>query len=179
VKLSSPSACRASVAELRVSEQLAALQLEIVQCRDVAAAWTARGLERMLRSGALLIETQEALAGDFEDWFEAHAERIGYCVRTAYTYMAASRRVERVGGLAQAIQDFSTQSELLTALGILVPKPEAGKSSSHAAPLFRVKLDVNGPPPEEWTSLQRREYLQQAKAVVDLYKRVKELEDEG
>ncbi|HEX8312903.1 MAG TPA: hypothetical protein VF614_16385 [Chthoniobacteraceae bacterium] len=167
------------VAERGVPQKLAALQSEIIQARDAAIAWTARGIERMLRSGELLVQTQEALAGDFEDWLKSNQEIIGYGRSTAFTYMAAFRRVEKVGGLEKAIEDFPTQTELLLALGILPPRPEAGSGTGAKQPLFTIKLRVNGPPPEEWTSLQRREYLQEAKAVVDLYERVRALEGEA
>jgi hypothetical protein len=160
------------------ADQLRAWQLEIIQCRDAAIAWTARGIERVVRSGEKLIQKQEALAGDFEDWFATHKEVIGYCLTTARNYMAAARRVNKVGGLEKAIEDFPTQTELLIALGILPPKPEAGTGGETKQPLFTLKLSVNGPSPDQWTSLERREYLQKAKPAVDLYERCRELEGE-
>ena len=56
--------------------------------------------------------------------------------------------------------------------------PAAGPGSS-PAPLFQIRLSLNAPPPEEWDSKDRKEFLEKAKPVAELYERVRAIEEDN
>ena len=153
-------------------EQLAFWQLRIIQHIDSAKVATAQALNLILLSGNLLEKKKEEIPGNFGEWLRDHQETIGYCDRTARRYMLAARAAAKIGGIEKAVADHRTLCSLLEAAGFLPPRPETEEHSPREQPLFRVVHEIHGPPPEEWTSLQRREYIQQTQPIVDLYMRV-------
>lgn len=158
----------------RSAEQVLAAHDLAEQARDLTISSAKLAISRAIAVGELLLERTEVFAGDFTEWLENYCgERLSRS--TAYNYMKAVRYKDALG---DDCPEFATLKELYVAAGIL-PPPSSGETgeSRPAAPLFRLKLDVNGPPPEQWEPIQRRDFLQKAQQVVDLYERVKALED--
>jgi hypothetical protein len=167
----------AAVAEGNYVERLAGLQREIEQGVAAIAGWFRFSAERLVQSGEILCEVQEKMRGDFQDWFESNTEEIGYSFRTACAHMRIYRNwILRGRDLEKDLLEFKSQQEFLLALGIS-ERPENENAGSGTKPLFRLAMAINGPPPEEWSTLDRREFLEKAKTVVDLYERVRALEE--
>lgn len=156
------------------AEDIRSLREAAVQARDLAIAAMCDANTRALTVGTRLLEYQERFQGDFDEWLD------GYCSewfsrRSAYRWMAKVRDLRAVLG-----NDDPTLEELKKALIASEVLPSASASAGTGSiepPLFRLKLDVNGPPPEEWDATDRREFLTRAQPVVDLYERVRAAEE--
>jgi len=168
-----PALIRPDFASL--ASRLTALHRECEHHRDTCIAASRLAIERAIAAGTLLLELRENLRGEFDDWLEAYraGDEAFPCRATCYNYMKAVRFRET---LEDECPEFASLKELYIAAGILPPPPAPDDAQRPAQPLFRLALAVNGPPPEEWEPMQRRDFLQRAKPVVDLYDRVKAAE---
>lgn len=160
---------RVAAEEIRVAREGA------MQARDLAIAAICDANTRALTVGTKLLEYQERFQGDFDEWLD------GYCAewfsrRTAYRYMAKVRDLKAALGT-----DEPTLEQMKKALIASEILPESdgggGNGSSGTAPIFRLKLDLAGPPPEKWDPADRRDFLTRAKPVVDLYQRLQAVEE--
>jgi len=157
----------AIVQSLRESEKL----------RDLCIASAAKAIAHAISCGELLIVARERHRGEFLAWLD------GYCrdekgdplfsQRSAYNYIKA---VKFKAALGEECPEFSTLKELFIAAGILPPPTSADEIQRPPAPLFKLQFALNAPPPEEWLSMDRKEFLERAKPVVDLYERVRAAE---
>lgn len=157
-------------------EQLAARELEIGKARDGAIAWTVEGIRQMHAQGRDLCEAQELLAGDYTDWFAAHAEQIGFSIRTAGTYKKVFRDIERMGGWDAALERFPDRHDFLVALGVLKARETGELQTSGERPPFTVKFTYVGPPIAELTPEARRDLRQKLKPAADKYAELVEAE---
>lgn len=155
--------------------RLADLHRDCERHRDTCIAASRLAIERAIAAGDLLLELREKLRGEFDDWLDAYraGDDAFPCRATCYNYMKA---VRFRAALDDDCPEFASLKELYIAAGILPPPPGSDDTHRPAAPLFRLALAVNGPPPEEWEPLQRRDFLQRAQPVVDLFNRVKAAE---
>lgn len=172
------STVTAGLREAGLVEDVLAQHQILQESRENALAWARRGITAMITAGQRLIEAQKALSGDFDDWLKAWTsslpEEIRFSYRTAYNYMRAVRYLDE---LESPDPKFASVQELFIAAGIMPQKPEANGSAARPAPLYTLNLRVNAPPPEKWSSMDRREFLQKAQPVVELYERVKAAEE--
>jgi len=173
------SAVTAGLREARQIERILEAHRVVEESRDACLSWANRGMNALVAAGELLIEAREQLSGDFEDWLEAFIaslpEAVKFSRSTAYNYM---RAVRYKATLSSDQPEFASMQELYLACGILPAKP---KSDGHAggveAPVYTLSLKLNAPEPEKWNSMDRKEFLQKARPVVDLYERVKAAEE--
>lgn len=158
-----------------LATQLAALHRECEQHRDACIAAGRLAVERAIAAGTLLLGLRESLRGEFDAWLDAYraGDDAFPCRATCYNYMKA---VRFRAALDDDCPEFASLKELYIAAGILPPPPAPDDTQRPGAPLFRLALAVNGPPPEEWESVQRRDFLQRAQPIIDLFRRVQAAE---
>jgi len=171
------STITAGLREERLWERVVEYHGTVQQSRDACLAWARQGLKALIAAGELLIEAREKLSGDFEDWLEAQIaslpEEARFSRKTAGNYMRAVRFKE---SLEDDDPEFASVKELYIAAGILPLPPPGGQGGSGSAPVYTLSLKLNAPEPEKWDPMDRREFLQKAKPIIDLYERVKAAE---
>lgn len=167
-----------------IAESIEGAHIEAAQHRDFAIAAGAKALRAAIRCGEMLIHARELCEergpGEFLAWIatEIDSREFFPSQATCYHYMRAVRYQHALG---EATPDFATLKELYIAAGIL-PSPEENQSGTGAGKrntkphLFSLRFDLAAPDPEDWESIDRREFLQKAKPVADLYERCKALE---
>jgi hypothetical protein len=163
------------IAEFRdAAQEIGALASVAAQHRDFALSAIHAAMEARLKVGLRLLELSDTFAGDFDDWIA------GYCSEhfsrpTAYRWMAKVRDLKIVLG-----KEDPTFEELKRAQQAADTLPEAigtGGNATHAEPPpFRLRLEIPGNP-ELWEPGIRREFIAQAKPVVDIYNRAIAIED--
>jgi len=150
---------------------------ESEKSRDLCIAAAGMAISHAIICGELLIIARDRHRGEFLAWLESYCrDEEGnpiFSQATAYNYI---RAVKYKAALGVDCPEFSTLKELFIAAGILPPPTTADTSHRPAAPLFKLQFALNAPPPEEWESMDRKEFLERAKPVVDLYERVKAAE---
>lgn len=150
------------------------------QSRDLCIVSARTAIEYAIVTGELLIIARERHRGEFLTWLEIYCKDESgdpvFSQKTAQNYM---RAVKFKATLGEECPEFASLKELFIAAGIL-PAPETPDSITRPdAPLFKLQFALNAPPPEEWQPMDRREFLERAKPVVDLYERVRLAEAEA
>jgi len=157
------------------------------QLRDMAIGAGRLALERAIYCGTLIARARDLAElhgrGQFTAWLELQVESHDDfpSIATCWRYLKATRYKETLGN---GCPDFASIQELYIAAGILPPKESAdseggSNSSRREAPMFRLKFELAAPNPAQWQSIDRREFLQKAKPVVDLYEACKAAEAES
>lgn len=160
-------------ARAALAAQILALHVEVEKYRDATIAYGRVTCEKAIACGELLLQAQKELGRDYEDFLQAYCnERENFSRRTAYNYMRVVRFKQE---LANDLPEFRSLADMYVACGIL-PKPGESEKPERPAPVFRIKFDVNGPGPEQWSAGDRREFLEKAKPIVDYYERAKAVE---
>lgn len=158
-----------------IAGQIAEQNRQIAKLIQVANSAAKHTIDRVIKVGEMLLDIRKKLSGEFDAWLEAyHATKEDFPARaTCYNYMRAVRYKQT---LDEESPDPSSVKELFVAAGILpAPKrPEDDHSSS--PPIFRIKFAISAPDPEKWEPGDRREFLRQAKPVVELYEKIKAAE---
>jgi hypothetical protein len=163
------------ISEYRTAaEEVRQLRTAMEQGRDFAIAAMCDANTRALQLGTKLIEWQERFQGDFDEWLENYCEEF-FSRASAYRWIAKVRVLRLVLGKEKPTFE-ELKSALIASEVLPEPRPEHS-ASALPPPLFRLKLDVNGPPPEEWAPVDRKEFLERAKPIVDLYERVRAAEE--
>lgn len=157
------------------AEAVAALCTQAASTRDFAIAAIGRACDARLTVGLKLIELKEQFAGDFDDWLE------GYCGHlfhrsTAYRWIGKVRDLQVATGKPDPTFE-DLKRAMLAAELLPEPCPEPGTGGEHPQPLFRLRFDLSDTAPEKWQPATRREFLERAKPVVELYERVRAAEN--
>jgi hypothetical protein len=156
-----------------VEARILAHHADAVQHAALATTAAAQAVDHAIAAGELLLAERENRAGEFDDWLATLiASRDDFSRSTAYNYMRAVRYKK---ALDEPEPEFGSLKELYIAAGIL-PPPTADQKAPPKPPLFRIKFDLNGPPPEQWEPMDRREFLERVEPIVQLYERVKAAE---
>lgn len=173
------STITAGLKEERYVERILEQHQIVQKSRDACLAWAHQGMTALVAAGELLKDAREKLSGDFDDWLASFIaglpDEVKFSRSTAYNYM---RAVTYKASLTATDPEFASIKELYIAAGIMPKPPESsGNGSKAAPPVYSLTLRLNAPEPEKWDSMDRREFLQKAKPVIDLYERVKAAEE--
>jgi hypothetical protein len=162
------------VAEFRAAaEQIGALASEAAQRRDLAIVSIHAAMEARLKVGVRLIELSERFAGEFQAWLEGYCSDL-FHFTTAFRWMAKVRDLKLALGkeeptfeeLKKAQQAAETLPEAVGAAPAKQPEP----------PPFRLRLEIPGNP-KDWEPGIRREFISQAKPIVDLYNQAIQIQE--
>ena len=152
---------------------------EAERLRDLAIGAGKAAIMSAIQCGELLLRAKDLAdergPGEFSAWIEIQSESLeNFPSRaTCFRYMKAVKFKETLG---DEFPDFANLKELYVAADILPPPATSTPgSNSDSKPLYRIKFQAEMPP-EKWTALDRREFIERAKEVVKIYERCVELE---
>jgi hypothetical protein len=172
----SPAAAEVTFDDL--AEGIEGAHIEAEQHRDFAIAAGTKALRAAIRCGEMLMHARELCEergpGEYLAWIAIQVESREFfpSQATCYRYIKAVRYKQALGDESP---DFATLKDLYVAAGILPPPdenhPGGNAKKDGKTHLFSLRFDLAAPDPEDWESLDRREFLQKAKPVADLYAR--------
>jgi len=132
-----------------------------------------RAFETRLAVGLRLTEYRRRFAGEFDDWLE------GYCSdcfsrATAYRWMAKVADLKRALGADEPTFEELKRAQLAAET---LPEPIGEGSKPGEVPPFRLKFEIpSSVQIEQWEPGIRREFIAQAKPLVEIYHRALALE---
>jgi hypothetical protein len=176
-----PQSLSAVTASMRASKSAARiieLHLIVERAKVSAVAWARSGIEAMIAAGECLIEIRDNLAdGDWGEWLDSLIQSLpedcSFSRRTAYNYI---RAVRFKSTLEDEFPAFHSVRELYIASGIMPQPPSSEPPGERPPPLYCLTWKPNATPPEQWEPMDRREFLEKAKPIIDLYERVQAAE---
>ncbi|MES2570579.1 MAG: hypothetical protein V4710_11065 [Verrucomicrobiota bacterium] len=152
------------------AQAIRALNDEAEKSRGAALTAIHSACNARLAVGIKLLEIKTAFSGDFDEWLE------GYCSewfsrRSAYRWIAVVNDLKAT--LGSPDPTFKQLCDAQRAIELL-PEPFSTEETkpANSTPLFRIAFSVNTTPPQEWSSHQRREFLEKSKPIVELYAQV-------